>query len=85
MTYMCPRHVLFLGAILWLEPTLDVCCRYVKGVSLATYFRELRKCADGPGGRYKILGAAKECCKQILKVSIINHLMLLSSLHKAYH
>jgi len=51
--------------------------RYVKGVSLGTYFEELHRCAHEPGGRYKILGAAKECCKQILKVSIISHLILL--------
>ena len=51
--------------------------RYVKGVSLGTYFEELHRCAHEPGGRYSILGAAKECCKQIVKVSILNHLILL--------
>ena len=77
LTYMCTGHVLFLGVSLWLEPTLDVCRRYVKGVSLGTYFQELHNCAYGPGGRCKILGAAKECCRQILKVGIINHLIVL--------
>ena len=67
---MCARHVLFLGAILWLEPTLDVCCRYVKGVSLATYFRELRKCADGPGGRYKILGLPKSAASRFSRLAL---------------
>ncbi len=75
--YKCTRHVLFLAVSLWFEAILDVYHRYVEGVSLATYFRELRNCADVPGGRYKILGAVKECCKQILKVTIINHLILL--------
>ncbi len=37
---MCTGHVLFLGVSLWLEPTSDVCRRYVKGVSLVTYFQE---------------------------------------------
>ena len=74
---MCTGHVLFLGLSLWLEPTLDVCRRYVKGVSLGTYFQELHKSARESGGRYRILGAAKECCKQILKVGMITHLTLL--------
>jgi len=77
LTYICTGHVFCLGVRFWPEPILDVYRRYVKGVSLGTYFQELHKCAHEPGRRCKILGAVKECCKQILKVGIINYLILL--------